>query len=215
MQFDVAELVCFLLFIVALVKAFDSKTRVILFTNQTVQRSVFAISLILVGFWSLTAGLLDGLDIHILALTGVTLTLGPRIAIVCAFLAHTLQLGLGLVPFSQIGSYALLTSLLPILFSYGLFLLCYQYLTRHVFIYIFLNCFIGGGLSAIFHIFLMTGYHYFSGHYDWQTLKDNYTVLATLIWFPEATINGMAMTVMIIYRPHWVRTFYDNHYLNQ
>lgn len=215
MQFDGSELICAIIFILALAKAFDKKTRHILFTNQTVQRSVFAISLLFLGFWSSKAGLLEGLDIHILALTGVTLTLGPRIAIVCAFLAHSLQLGLGLIPLEQISSYALFTSLLPILFSYSLFLLCYQYLARHLFIYIFINSFLGAGLTAIFHIGLMTLYHYFSGHYDWQTLIDNYTILASLIWFPEAMVNGMAMTVLIIYRPHWVRTYYDNEYLKQ
>lgn len=213
MQFDLAELTCLLLFAIAVIKSLNATTRHILLSNQVVQRSVLAISLMLVGFWSLKAGLYPGLDIHVLALTGVTLTLGPRLAILTAALSHSLQLGIGLVPFEQIGSYALFTSLLPILFSYALFLLCYQYITRHLFVYIFVNSFLGAGLTAVFHIGLMTGYHYFSGHYDWQTLLDNYTFLASLIWFPEATINGMAMTVLIIYRPHWVRTFYDNEYL--
>ncbi|KPV96019.1 hypothetical protein AN214_01828 [Pseudoalteromonas sp. P1-9] len=213
MQFDLAELTCLLLFAIAVIKSLNATTRHVLLSNQVVQRSVLAISLMLVGFWSLKAGLYPGLDIHVLALTGVTLTLGPRLSILTAALSHSLQLGLGLVPFEQIGSYALFTSLLPILFSYALFLMCYQYITRHLFVYIFVNSFLGAGLTAVFHIGLMTGYHYFSGHYDWQILLDNYTFLASLIWFPEATINGMAMTVLIIYHPHWVRTFYDNEYL--
>ena len=215
MTLSLSELFLLLVFAVALVNSFNYTNRKILLQNQVVQRSILAMSLMLVGFWSTKAGLLTGLDIHVLAVTGVTLVLGPRLAIICASLAHALQLGLGLIPFEQIGSYMVFTSLLPILFSYSLFVLCYHYLARHVFIYIFINSFLGAGLTAIFHIGLMTLYHYTTGSFNWQTLLDNYTFLASLIWFPEATLNGMAMTVLIIYRPHWVRTFYDNEYLKQ
>ncbi len=39
-------------------------------------------------------------------------------------------------------------------------------------------------------------------------------MLALLIWFPEGLLNGMAITLMTVYRPQWLRTFYDNEYLS-
>jgi len=49
--------------------------------------------------------------------------------------------------------------------------------------------------------------------YSWQIINDNYWQLALLLWFPEALLNGSAVTLMAIYRPHWLRTFYDREYL--
>lgn len=212
MLFDTTELICLLLVLFAVFRALNSQTRSILLTSKTVQRGVLALSLILVGFWSLTAGLVTGLSIHLLAITSITLIFGPRIAIVCAFLAHLLQLCFGLVPITYIASDALFTSVLPILFNYCILLITYQYLPRHPFVYIFINAFFVAGMTALFHMACITAYHYLAGHYDWQVLYDNYVFIAILIWFPEATINGIVITILIVYRPQWVRTFYEKEY---
>ena len=53
------------------------------------------------------------------------------------------------------------------------------------------------------------------GQYNWQELADNYVYLSAIIWFPEAMLNGMAITLLITYRPHWVKTFYDKDYLDK
>ena len=45
-------------------------------------------------------------------------------------------------------------------------------------------------------------------------ISENYLILCAIIWFPEAMLNGMAITLMITYRPHWVKTFYDKDYLD-
>ncbi len=62
---------------------------------------------------------------------------------------------------------------------------------------------------------LLSGYYYLNGDYDWLTIKDNYLVLSTLMLFMEGMLNGMTITLMIIYRPEWVYTFYDKIYLEK
>ena len=62
-------------------------------------------------------------------------------------------------------------------------------------------------------MFLIGGYYYLDGVHDWLTVKDNYLILISLMLFPEAMLNGMTMTLLIIYKPTWVYTFYDKHYL--
>ena len=58
-------------------------------------------------------------------------------------------------------------------------------------------------------------YYWLIDTYTFQQLLDNYLFYATLIWFPEAMLNGMAITLLITYKPHWVKTFYDKEYLDK
>jgi uncharacterized membrane protein len=61
----------------------------------------------------------------------------------------------------------------------------------------------------------LSGYFYFDGIYSWQIIEDNYLMLTTLMFFPEAMFNGMTITLLIIYKPEWVYTFYDKLYLDK
>ena len=62
---------------------------------------------------------------------------------------------------------------------------------------------------------LLSGYFYLNGDYDWQTVRDNYLVLSLLMLFMEGMLNGMTMTLLVIYKPQWVYTFYDKFYINK
>lgn len=215
MDISLVEVVCLLLLLLAVLKSANKATLSILINNSTVQHSVLLISLVLFGLWSAKAGLLAGLDVHLLALTAVTLILGPRLAIISAFLALLLQLGFGQLAFSQFASTALTSAVLPILLSYGIFLLAFAHLPRHLFVYVFVNAFLAAGITIVFQILLVTAFTLWQGNYSSVEVFENYTLLASLMWFPESTINGMLITVLIVYRPHWVRTFYDKQYLDK
>lgn len=215
MELSLLEFACLILCLLAIIKSANKPTLTILITNSIVQRSILAISLVLFGLWSAKAGLFKGLDIHLLALTSVTLILGPRLAILTATLTLLLQLGFGQLELSRFASTALTTAIAPILLSYGIFLLAFHYLPRHLFVYVFVNAFLAAGITIVFHIFLVTAYVLYQGDFSVNDVFDNYTILASLMWFPESTINGMLITVLIVYRPHWVRTFYDKQYLDK
>ena len=60
----------------------------------------------------------------------------------------------------------------------------------------------------------LSGYFYLEGMYSWQVIEDNYLVLTSLMLFPEAMFNGMTVTLLVIYKPEWVYTFYDKLYLD-
>ena len=108
----------------------------------------------------------------------------------------------------------LIGAFIPILLSYLGFIISYQYLPRHFFVYIFVCAFITAGFIACIKISLGALFYLAIGQYNWQELADNYVYLSAIIWFPEAMLNGMAITIMITYRPHWVKTFYDKDYLD-
>lgn len=178
------------------------------------QHLVFSSVVVLFVLWALQAGIKEGLNIHFLALTTLTLCHGWRIAIWICVSPLILMAVFGLVPAADLGLYALTSTVLPILFSYGIFVLSYHYLTRHLFIYIFIAAFIGAALTIIFQLFVTSLWYWGAGLYSWDVIVHNYLQIALLVWFPEGLLNGMAVTLMAVYRPHWLRTFYDREYLS-
>ena len=184
-----------------------------LFNTPARQTGVFACALVLALLWRIKAGILPGLDLHILGITAVTLILGWRLAILSCVLATALLTAFGQIAFELIAVKLLISAFIPVLLSYFVFMLCYHYLSRHFFIYIFVCSFLTAGVVACVNIILGGVFYYAIGEYNWHQLTENYIYLSPILAFPEAMLNGMAITVMITYRPHWVKTFFDKDYL--
>ncbi|CCQ12145.1 hypothetical protein PALB_30460 [Pseudoalteromonas luteoviolacea B = ATCC 29581] len=179
------------------------------------QTGVYAVTVVLALLWQIKAGILNGLDIHILGVTACGLILGFRMGMLCLLLATSLSGFINNVNITEFIEQWLLNAILPFCFSYSLFLCVYRYLPRHFFIYIFICAFLVAGMTAAFKIALSSAVYFFSEEYTWQELQDNYLYFSVIMWFPEAMLNGMVITLMITYRPNWVKTFYDKEYLNQ
>ena len=58
-------------------------------------------------------------------------------------------------------------------------------------------------------------FHWFSGTYAADVLLDEYLPFFLLLAFSEAFATGMALTVLVIYRPQWVMTFDDALYFRK
>lgn len=187
----------------------------ILLKTPARQTGVFACSIVFLLLWQIKAGVQPYLDIHILGVTAVTLVMGWRLATLSALLASLMLLGFTSLAPLDFAAFVLFTSLIPIYLSYAIFIICYQFLPRHFFIYIFVCSFLCAGFVGASKIIIHAGYFWWQTLYTWQSLYDNYLFYSVLIWFPEAMLNGMAITLLITYRPEWVKTFYDREYLNK
>ena len=53
-----------------------------------------------------------------------------------------------------------------------------------------------------------------SGYLSWDNIWQNYLVITPLVMFPEALLNGMAVTLMVVYKPEWLKTFSDPVYID-
>ncbi|MCH8537334.1 MAG: energy-coupling factor ABC transporter permease [Alkalimonas sp.] len=178
------------------------------------QHLVFGSAAVLLVLWLMQASIYDGLAVHFLAVTVLVLCHGWRIASWICLLPFAVLLALGQVPLADGGWFALTTFVLPALFSGLMFWFSYYYLPRHLFVYIFVAAFFAAALTMLLHMGLTSAWLYLDGRYPWHIIQDNYLLLALLTSFPEALLNGMAVTLMALYRPHWLRTFYDNEYLS-
>ncbi len=172
-------------------------------------------AIVLAPLWTLRAGLHEGLEIHFLGLTSLTLLLGWRLALLAPCLTLLLLAYFGVIPLADIGWQALIGVALPVATSWLLFLGSWAWLPRHLFVYLFVAAFLGGALSISAKVIASALLMGVSGTYSWHTISADYLSIWPLLLFPEALLNGMTMTLLAVYRPHWVNTFFDREYLGR
>lgn len=182
--------------------------------DKKVQHLVFGASACLFSLWLFRAGIYQGLDVHFLWLTAMSLLLGLRWALISGSIALLGITIIGKESWTMFGVNGLLGICVPVILSYLIYNFSFHKLPRHLFIYIFVCAFIPGSVMIASKMILLGGYYYLDGIHDWITVKENYLVLIPLMLFPEGMLNGMTMTLLIIYKPTWVYTFYDKFYLN-
>lgn len=163
--------------------------------------------------WTLQAGFAQGLSLHLLGATLLTLMFGWRFAFLAlsVVLLGTTANGMGgwlVFPLN-----GLLLVAAPVLISQGIFRFADRKLPNHFFIYIFLCAFFGAAAAMGTVGVLSTAVLQLSGVYTFEYINYNYLRYFPLLMFPEAFITGMVMTLLVVYYPRWVSTFDDARYL--
>lgn len=164
--------------------------------------------------WSIKTGIRPGLNFHLLGATLLTLMFRAQLAVVAASIvtvAVTLSAGDGWQSFSI---NALTMGVLPVLLSYGVYRLADKILPSHLFIYIFVNAFLGAALTMAATGLVSTLTLLFSGAYSLDYLKTHYLPYYILLGWSEGISTGMGITLMVVYRPEWLATFDDKRYLD-
>lgn len=163
--------------------------------------------------WSIKTGIRPGLNFHLLGATVFTLMFGPWLAIVglgVVLLGVTLSGMSGWESFSVNG---LLMNVLPVTISYSIFRLADSKLPNHFFVYIFINAFVGAAFAMTLTGLAATGVLALAGAYTAEYLASNYLPYFLLMGWSEALLSGMALTLLVVYRPQWVTTFDDARYI--
>ncbi len=147
-------------------------------------------------------------------LTSLTLLLGWRLALLAPCLTLLVLSYFGVIPLAEIGWQALIGVALPVATTWLMFLASWAWLPRHLFVYLFVVAFLGA-LSISIKVVASALLMGLSNTYPWYTISADYLSIWPLLLFPEALLNGMTMTLLAIYRPHWVNTFFDREYLGR
>lgn len=167
---------------------------------------------VLLGLWLMKAGVKPGLNLHLLGATALTLMFRPWFAL----LALAIVIG-GLTFYSgQYDAYPanlLLMGALPVSVSWAIYRLVDSKLPNHFFIYIFINCFFGAGLTIVSVGLASTAYAAVTGAYSVHYLLESYLPYYFLMAWAESFATGMIMTILVVYKPEWVATFDDKRYL--
>lgn len=181
--------------------------------EKAFQHLVFATLFFFSILWATQAGVKEGLQIHFLALTTLTMMYGWRMAFLISIPAMLVNHLLHDVSLLQLPTSLVLSALLPIFISYLAFLLSYHYLPRNIFVFIFVAGFFNGAITGSLHLLINSFYHLSVGHYDWETIQHNYFIFVPLLAFPEGLLNGMSLAVLTVFKPEWLRVFSDRDYI--
>ncbi len=177
------------------------------------QHLLFASLLFLVVLWLLSVRHIDGLLLHLAGMTAVTLLVGWRFAVLAgalATIAYTLLSGqdLAAAPLAW-----LVTVVVPASVSRLLVYELRRIRFRNLFIYLLGAGFGGGVLSAVFMSLAGVAALHFCDRPDYVAgALENWPLIA-LIAFPEGFINGMLLSVIVVWYPDTVKTFDSVKYL--
>lgn len=170
---------------------------------------------ILCVLWSLKAGVLPGLNLHILGAMALTLMFGvPRalgvLSLVLLGLSFNGTLEWGAWPINF-----LTMAVWPVCFAGGWRFLVERFLPPHLFIYIFAQAFFGAGVTLLAEGLMANCLLIGSGAYSFDFLLERYIPYFVLVGFSESWLSGMFVTLFIVYRPEWVASFSDERYLKK
>lgn len=164
--------------------------------------------------WSMKAGVRPGLTFHLLGANLFVLVLGPRLAFIgLSFVT------LGVTVNGAAGAFSYPANVLllgggGVLISHCLSEFLLRILPSNFFIYIFVNGFMVAGVSVIGVGLLSTIIFGLAGAYPWEYLLAEYSPYFILLAFSEAWLSGMVITLLVVFRPHWVVSFDDSRYLS-
>jgi uncharacterized membrane protein len=165
--------------------------------------------------WQLTLHVVEGVWIHLLGVTSLTLIVGWRFTILGATLVLIGYLWFRQLPLPSAPLAWVFSVLIPATVTRLLAHVLRRYGLRNLFVYM-LGAGFGGGLLSIAVVSVLAlPTFWLMGQSEWLVLALENWSFIVLVMFPEGFINGMLMTAFTVFYPDLVKTFDDSFYLNQ
>ncbi len=179
------------------------------------QHLLMASLVFLVVLWLISVRVFDGLWLHFMGITTVTLLVGWRFTVLLGAVASCGYALLIDQPITAAAPAWLVTVLIPASLSRLLVYWLRRRPQSNLFIYLLGAGFGGGALSALGlaagGLFLLE----LSGDHSRAMAALENWPLMTLIMFPEGFINGMVLSVIVVLNPEAVKTFDSDKYMGE
>lgn len=164
--------------------------------------------------WLLNIHLVDGLILHFLGITTLTLVVGWSFTVLAASLAVVALYTLQGLHWTAYPLSVLLCVVLPATTTWVLARLLYRPSLQHPFVYILGAGFAGGALVMLLLALAALLLFWSSGLNNYLENVRKFWPLLFLLMFSEGFINGMCVTALAIFYPDWMKTFDDRFYLD-
>lgn len=183
-------------------------------TDASAQRVFLVTTILIMLLWRFDASLASGLSFHFLGMTVVALMFGWQFAVVLASLAVLGLTVLGDLGADAMGWNVVLMGIVPASLAWGSWWLAYRYMPRHFFVYTFVNGFLVSALSMVVVVLMSAVVLAQSPLLSEFAIWQQYVPMLPMMAAPEAFVNGFVITVLVMYRPEWLSTFWDADYLH-
>ncbi|WP_107331797.1 energy-coupling factor ABC transporter permease [Metapseudomonas otitidis] len=184
-----------------------------LFSDFRRQHLLFGTVLALFLLWMVRRDFDSGVSYHFIGMTAVTLLLDWPLAVMGGLVAQLGLLALGRQDVAAMGINGALLVLLPVLVTE----LCAKWVEhfqpRNLFVYIFCCGFFPAALAALLCTLVGLGLLFIDGIFPMPPWLEDFVGYLWLVMFPEAFINGTAVTALVVFCPEWLETFNRTRYL--
>lgn len=185
-----------------------------LFTDRRRQHLLFGTVFALFLLWLVRRDFDTGVSYHFLGMTAVTLLLDWPLALVGGVAAQLALVALGRQDIAALGVNGLLFVAVPVLVTEVCAILVERAQPKSPFVYIFCSGFLAAGISALFSLMLALAVLTFEGIFAMPYWLSDFIGYVWLIIFPEAFINGMVVSALVVFKPEWLETFNQTRYLS-
>lgn len=184
-----------------------------LFADPRRQHLLFGTVFGLFLLWLVRRDFDTGVSYHFIGLTVVTLLLDWPLAVICALMAQGGLVLLGRQDLAAMGVNGMLLIVLPIAVTECCARLVERAQPRNPFVYIFCSGFFAAALAALLCLLAVLGVLWLDGIFVMAQWLEDFIGYLWLIIFPEAFINGMLVTALVVFCPEWLETFNRTRYL--
>ncbi|PMW94587.1 hypothetical protein C1X59_28200 [Pseudomonas sp. FW215-R2] len=185
-----------------------------LFSDSRRQHLLFGTVFALFLLWMVRRDFDTGVSYHFIGMTAVTLLLDWPLAIVGGLVAQIGLVLLGRQDLAAVGVNGALLILLPVLITEGVAILVERAQPRNPFVYIFCSGFFAAALSALACLVLSLTLLWYDGLFAMPEWLEDFIGYLWLLIFPEAFINGMVISALVVFSPEWLETFNRTRYLS-
>ncbi len=184
-----------------------------LFSDSRRQHLLFGTVLALFVLWLVRRDFPAGLSYHFLGMTAVTLLLDWPLAILAGFAAQLALVALGRQDALALGVNGVLMVLIPVLITEYCARTVERRQPENLFVYIFLSGFFPAALATLASLLAGLGILLLDGLFAMPPWLDEFVGYLWLVVFPEAFINGLVITALVVFYPDWLETFNRTRYL--
>lgn len=182
-------------------------------TDSRRQHLFFGTVFALFALWLVRREFDTGVSFHFIGMTAVTLLLDWPLAVLGAVLAQIGLIALGRQDLAAMGVNGVLLIGLPVLVTECCAVLVERAQPRNLFVYIFCSGFFAAALSALLCLLASLGVLWADGLFAMPVWLEDFIGYLWLIIFPEAFINGMVVSALVVFCPEWLETFNRTRYL--
>lgn len=163
--------------------------------------------------WSMRGQVGGDFAFHLLGSAGLALAAGlPRALVGGALVVAVTTLVRGAPPANAALVWLTMVAL-PAATARGFLAFTESVFPPNFFIYVFAGCFVGGALALAAGGLAGAAISVLGAAHPAEIVFGERAPFLVYLAFGEATLTGMVLTLLVVYRPEWVATFDDRRYL--
>ena len=186
-----------------------------LFADQEFQHLYLGATVFVTLLWQLKADITPLVSLHFLMAMTLTVMFRWPFALLASVLAHTGLTWTGKAPFELFGVNVLISAVVPIAASHFIYRWVDEKLPNNFFVVLFVGCFFGSAITALASgLSLMLILWLGSSDYDFARISSEYFLFLPVILPPEAVVNGMLLSSLMVFKPQWTQSFDYHRYFD-